>query len=42
VPILQKRGIFRSEYEGGTLREHFGLPRPVSRHLEERGAALTV
>ncbi len=25
VPILQKRGLFRSEYEGTTLRSHFGL-----------------
>ncbi|MGF6441232.1 alkanesulfonate monooxygenase SsuD/methylene tetrahydromethanopterin reductase-like flavin-dependent oxidoreductase (luciferase family) [Paraburkholderia youngii] len=28
VPILQQRGIFRSEYEGTTLREHLGLSRP--------------
>ncbi|ADG19765.1 Luciferase-like, subgroup [Paraburkholderia atlantica] len=28
VPILQQRGIFRSEYEGTTLREHLGLDRP--------------
>lgn len=33
VPILQKRGIFRSEYEGHTLREHLGLNYPVNRHL---------
>ncbi|MEU5696447.1 LLM class flavin-dependent oxidoreductase [Actinosynnema sp. NPDC020468] len=25
VPILQDRGVFRSEYEGTTLREHLGL-----------------
>lgn len=25
VPILQKRGLFRRDYEGTTLREHFGL-----------------
>ncbi|KQO79950.1 LLM class flavin-dependent oxidoreductase [Rhizobium sp. Leaf262] len=25
VPILQKRGLFRTEYEGNTLRSHFGL-----------------
>ncbi|WP_313474917.1 LLM class flavin-dependent oxidoreductase [Agrobacterium pusense] len=25
VPILQKRGLFRQDYEGKTLREHFGL-----------------
>lgn len=30
VPILQKRGLFRTAYEGTTLRDHFGLPRPVS------------
>lgn len=31
VPILQKRGIFRTEYRETTLRERFGLPRPASR-----------
>jgi alkanesulfonate monooxygenase SsuD/methylene tetrahydromethanopterin reductase-like flavin-dependent oxidoreductase (luciferase family) len=30
VPLLQRKGIFRREYEGSTLREHFGLPRPAS------------
>jgi FMN-dependent oxidoreductase (nitrilotriacetate monooxygenase family) len=30
VPILRKRGIFRHEYTGTTLREHLGLPKPVS------------
>ncbi|PNY27392.1 nitrilotriacetate monooxygenase component [Tolypocladium capitatum] len=28
VPELQRRGIFRADYEGTTLREHLGLPRP--------------
>jgi FMN-dependent oxidoreductase (nitrilotriacetate monooxygenase family) len=28
VPELQRRGIFRKDYEGTTLREHLGLPRP--------------
>ena len=28
VPILQERGLFRRDYEGKTLREHLGLPRP--------------
>ncbi|WP_310630568.1 LLM class flavin-dependent oxidoreductase [Paraburkholderia sp.] len=28
VPILQRRGIFRTDYEGRTLRSHFGLERP--------------
>ena len=25
VPLLQERGVFRSEYEGTTLRDHLGL-----------------
>ena len=29
VPILQERGRFRTDYEGGTLREHLGLPAPA-------------
>jgi alkanesulfonate monooxygenase len=28
VPELQRRGLFRREYEGKTLRENLGLPRP--------------
>jgi N-acetyl-S-(2-succino)cysteine monooxygenase len=28
VPILQSRGLFRTEYIGRTLRDHYGLPRP--------------
>jgi FMN-dependent oxidoreductase (nitrilotriacetate monooxygenase family) len=28
VPELQRRGLFRTEYEGATLREHLHLPRP--------------
>ncbi|MBT0669544.1 LLM class flavin-dependent oxidoreductase [Novosphingobium profundi] len=28
IPILQKRGLFRTEYEGATLRENLGLARP--------------
>ncbi len=31
IPELQRRGIFREDYEGSTLREHLGLPRPVNR-----------
>jgi FMN-dependent oxidoreductase (nitrilotriacetate monooxygenase family) len=31
VPELQRRGLFRSEYEGPTLRENLGLPRPENR-----------
>ncbi len=31
VPILQQRGLFRTEYEGTTLRDHYGLQRPANR-----------
>ncbi|VBB86306.1 Putative monooxygenase [Podospora comata] len=31
VPELQRRGLFRTEYEGSTLREHLGLSRPNNR-----------
>ncbi|HTN84687.1 MAG TPA: LLM class flavin-dependent oxidoreductase [Sorangium sp.] len=30
VPILQRRGLFRTEYEGSTLRDRYGLPRPAN------------
>ena len=29
VPELQRRGLFRRDYAGPTLRDHLGLPRPV-------------
>jgi FMN-dependent oxidoreductase (nitrilotriacetate monooxygenase family) len=32
LPILRKRGLFREEYQGKTLREHLGLPIPANRH----------
>lgn len=35
VPELQRRGLFRREYEGTTLREHLGLPRPKNRFFQE-------
>ncbi|KDP87103.1 monooxygenase [Cupriavidus sp. SK-3] len=38
VPILQRRGIFRTEYEGGTLREHLGLARPQGRQSAREAA----
>ena len=40
VPELQRRGIFRSEYEGTTLRENLGLPRPANRNFPRPGPAL--
>ncbi|CAB3797518.1 Nitrilotriacetate monooxygenase component A [Pararobbsia alpina] len=35
VPELQRRGIFRKEYEGSTLRDHLGLARPANRFFED-------
>lgn len=40
VPELQRRGLFRSAYQGRTLREHLGLPRVPNVHFgEERQRA---
>ena len=32
VPELQRRGLFRTDYAGATLRDHLGLARPANRH----------
>src|SRR5713101_2577044 len=34
IPELQRRGLFRREYEGKTLRENLGLPRPDNRFFQ--------
>lgn len=39
VPELQRRGLFRKEYEGKTLRENLGLPRPENRFFPKQQAA---
>ena len=31
VPELQRRGLFRRDYAGTTLRDHLGLQRPANR-----------
>jgi alkanesulfonate monooxygenase len=38
IPELQRRGLFRTEYEATTLRGNLGLPRPVSRFHVSRSA----
>ncbi|WP_438344617.1 LLM class flavin-dependent oxidoreductase [Methylorubrum populi] len=38
VPELQRRGLFRTAYEGTTLREHLGLERPGNRFFEARSS----
>jgi alkanesulfonate monooxygenase len=37
VPELQRRCIFRTEYEGKTLRENLGLPRPENQFFPMAG-----
>jgi alkanesulfonate monooxygenase SsuD/methylene tetrahydromethanopterin reductase-like flavin-dependent oxidoreductase (luciferase family) len=37
VPELQRRHLFRREYEGKTLRENLGLPRPENRFFDKPG-----
>ena len=32
--LLQRRGLYRTAYEGKTLRDNLGLPRPPSRYAE--------
>jgi FMN-dependent oxidoreductase (nitrilotriacetate monooxygenase family) len=39
VPELQRRGLFRREYQGATLRENLGLPRPENRFFPSSKAA---
>ncbi|HEX7453008.1 MAG TPA: LLM class flavin-dependent oxidoreductase, partial [Polyangiaceae bacterium] len=36
VPILQRRGLFRTDYEGKTLRDNYGLPRPPNANVAEK------
>jgi FMN-dependent oxidoreductase (nitrilotriacetate monooxygenase family) len=39
VPELRRRGVFRTEYEGTTLREHLGLPWPGNQYAADSDAA---
>lgn len=40
VPILQERGLFRTEYEADTLRGNLGIPVPVNRYAAKSDEAL--
>ncbi|MCA0997222.1 LLM class flavin-dependent oxidoreductase [Alloyangia pacifica] len=42
VPELQRRGLFRTEYEGRTLRENLGLPAHVNRYTAARERETTM
>ncbi len=39
LPELRRRGLFRTEYEGTTLRENLGLKRPANSLSVRRAAA---
>lgn len=39
VPELRRRGLVREDYEGTTLRDHLGLPRPENRHFPLKARA---
>ncbi|MFD0448552.1 hypothetical protein ACFQ10_49245 [Streptomyces indonesiensis] len=41
VPELRHRGLFRDDYAGATLRDHFGLARPpVARYAPDAAEVL--
>lgn len=40
IPELQRRGLFRTQYEGRTLRENLGLPFPETRWAAQRRTAV--
>ena len=37
VPELQRRGLFRDRYDGATLRDHLGIPRPSASQRVDSG-----
>jgi hypothetical protein len=39
VPLLQARGIYRTQYGQGTLRDNLDLPVPVNRYAIEKATA---
>lgn len=39
VPLLQEKGLFRTEYEGDTLRDHLNLPVPPNRYSFTQSAS---
>ena len=41
LPILKDRGLFRTEYEAGTLHGNLGLPKPANRYTAARKATST-
>jgi FMN-dependent oxidoreductase (nitrilotriacetate monooxygenase family) len=42
VPILRNRGLFRREYTGETLRDHYGLPRPANQYIRHIAESVAI
>jgi FMN-dependent oxidoreductase (nitrilotriacetate monooxygenase family) len=42
VPLLRDRGLFRREYTGTTLRDHYGLARPENQYLHSETRSVAV
>ena len=42
VPILRDRDLFRREYTGTTLRDHYGLPRPENQYVRSEPRSVAV
>jgi len=42
LPILRARGVFREEYAGTTLREHYGLARPANQFHRQADSSIPV
>lgn len=40
IPELQNRGLFRTEYNGTTLRDHLGLSRPISKFAKSSAPSI--
>jgi len=40
VPVLQQRGLWRTDYTGSTLRDHLGLEIPENRYTQQRKTAV--
>jgi FMN-dependent oxidoreductase (nitrilotriacetate monooxygenase family) len=42
VPILRARGLYRYEYTGRTLRDHYGLERPDNQHVRRVSESVAI
>ena len=40
IPELRRRNLFRSDYEGKTLRENLGLARPTNQHTQTKDSTI--